>query len=60
MMEEITELTERLGAFKGKPVEDIKNELSLAMINSLWTIVAGTRHSQNDPKLRNLARQLSG
>ncbi len=60
MMEEITELNERLAAFKGKPVGDIKNELSLALINSLWTIIAGTRHSQNDPKLRSLAIGLSG
>ncbi|CAL8126658.1 unnamed protein product [Orchesella dallaii] len=60
IMEEVNEMTERLLAFKGKPIDDIKNKLSLAMVNSLWSIVAGTRYSQDDPKLRDLARQING
>lgn len=60
MLEEVNELIERFVAKKGEPIYDIKSELSLAVVNSLWSIVAGTRHSQEDPKLRHLARQLSG
>ncbi|ODN00908.1 Cytochrome P450 2J5 [Orchesella cincta] len=60
IMEEVNEMKDRLLAYKGRPIDDIKNMLSLAMLNSLWSIVAGTRYSQDDPKLRELARQITG
>lgn len=58
--EEARELVERLSAFKGAPVDNFKNIVSLAVVNSLWMIVAGTRYSQDDPKLREIAYQMSG
>ncbi|ODN01944.1 Farnesoate epoxidase [Orchesella cincta] len=60
IMEEVNELGERLAAFKGEPITNMKSFLSLATVNSLWSIVAGTRYSQDDPKLRALAHRLSG
>ncbi|CAL8142838.1 unnamed protein product [Orchesella dallaii] len=60
IMEEVNELGDRLASLKGEPVSNMKGFLSLATVNSLWSIVAGKRYSQDDPKLRALAHQLSG
>lgn len=59
-MEEVNEMIDRLAKFKGKPVENMRNELSLATVNALWSIVAGTRYSQTDRKLRDITKQLTG
>lgn len=60
IQEEADELVKRLIAYKGAPVENFKNVISLVTVNSLWNIVAGTRFDQDDPKLRELAYQVSG
>ncbi|ODN01945.1 Farnesoate epoxidase [Orchesella cincta] len=60
IIEEVNDLSRRLVAFNSEPVEGIKNKLSLAVVNSLWNIVAGTRYNQDNPKLRQIAYQVTG
>lgn len=59
-MDEVNELTTRLVQFKGKVIENIRIELQLGIVNALWSIVAGARYNQEDPKLRELSYQLTG
>lgn len=41
IMDEVHEMTEMLKKKGGKPVGEIKEKFSLAVVNSLWTIVGG-------------------
>lgn len=41
IMDEVHEMTEVLTRQRGKPVGEIKEKFSLAVVNSLWTIVGG-------------------
>ncbi|CAG7733123.1 unnamed protein product [Allacma fusca] len=50
ILEEVDELIEWLKSQEGKPVS-INRKFYLAVINSLWTILAGKRFSHTDPKL---------
>ncbi|ODM97792.1 Farnesoate epoxidase [Orchesella cincta] len=38
----------------GHPLPDLQRRLSLAVLNSLWTIISGQRYSQDDPHLKAL------
>ncbi|CAL8092455.1 unnamed protein product [Orchesella dallaii] len=58
----IEELNEVLGKFKaqeGKPITKLRETLRLALVNSLWTILANQRFDQDDPQLLKLALNTS-
>jgi len=51
IMEEIKEILNWMKSVEGTPVGAIKEKMSLAVVNSLWTIVGGERFKHNDPAL---------
>jgi len=58
IMDEVKELEEWMKSQVGKPIA-VKEKFSLAVVNSLWTIVSGKRFSHDDPKLGNLFVQIN-
>ena len=55
VQDEIQELIERLKQDVGKPIS-MQNRFNGAVINALWTIVAGERFRQDDPKVNEIFR----
>ncbi|ODN05797.1 Cytochrome P450 2J5 [Orchesella cincta] len=58
IMDEVNDFAERIKNAKGAPVGEIKKLLSLAVVNSLWTIVSGKRYSQDDANLKAISNSL--
>jgi len=54
IMEEVQEILNWMKSVEGKKVGAIKEKMSLAVVNSLWTIVSGERLKHNDPALLSL------
>lgn len=56
IMDSAQELVMWLKREKNQPLQshDLQRRLSLAVLNSLWTIVSGQKVSQDDPKLLGL------
>lgn len=50
-MENAQEMLQWIKYQNEKPLPDLQRRLSLAVLNSLWTIVSGQKHSQDDPKM---------
>lgn len=48
IMLEVTELIEWLKEVENKPVENVKEKLTFAVINSVWSICTGERYKHND------------
>lgn len=55
--DEVSELIENLKKKKGTPVEDIRGNLKLAVVNSLWRILTSKRFKQDDPQLLRFANE---
>lgn len=51
VMAEVNELIEIWKESEGKPVSSVKDQLLFAVVNALWTITTGKRHSQKDTVL---------
>jgi len=58
IMDECHEFNDRIRRAKGAPVGEIKRLFSLAVVNSLWTIVSGKRYSQDDSNLKAISNSL--
>lgn len=54
IMEELNEVIAKFKTNEDKPIGNIKSTLSLAVINSLWTVVSSQRFKHDDPKLLRL------
>jgi len=50
-MEEVKEILRWMKSQEGTPVGEIKDKMSLAVVNALWTIVSGERLDHDDPAL---------
>lgn len=59
IMDEVHDLLATLGKRDGAPISGIKELFSLAVVNSLWTVVSGKRYNQNDPNLRAISSSLN-
>lgn len=59
IMDEVHDLLATLGKREGAPISGIKELFSLAVVNSLWTVVSGKRYNQNDPNLRAISSSLN-
>ncbi|CAG7817746.1 unnamed protein product, partial [Allacma fusca] len=57
IQEEVDELLDRLKSEGTDPVS-LNNKFTLAVVNSVWTIVTGKRFGQSDPKLQRIFEQL--
>jgi methyl farnesoate epoxidase/farnesoate epoxidase len=57
IMMEVNEFIELLKEGDGKPVSDVKERLLFAVVNSIWAIVTGHRHKQNDKALLKMTRK---
>jgi hypothetical protein len=57
IMMEVSEFIELLKEGDGKPVSDVKERLLFAVVNSIWAIVTGQRHKQNDKALLKMTRK---
>lgn len=53
-MDELNEVIAKFKANEEKPIGNMKSTLSLAVINSLWTVVSSQRFKHDDPKLLSL------
>jgi len=51
IMEEVKEILNWMKSMEGKPIGGIKEKMSLAVVNSLWTIISGERLKHDDPAL---------
>lgn len=47
IMDEVHDLCKVLKSTNGRPVGGIKRKFALAVVNSLWTVVAGNRENQS-------------
>jgi len=54
IMEEVNEILRWMKSQEGTPVGKIKDKMSLAVVNSLWTIVSSERLDHNDSTLMSL------
>jgi methyl farnesoate epoxidase/farnesoate epoxidase len=59
IMEELKEIVEWMKSKEGFPVEDIKGKMTIAVINSLWTILSGHRYKHDDPVLLALTKNIN-
>jgi len=57
IMTEVNEFIELIEDAKSEPVKNLKDRLVVAVINSLWFIVTGSRHKQNDPEVIAIANK---
>lgn len=55
---EVNEFIQTLDKLNGKPFKP-ENTLNLAMVNSIWTIIAGQRLPIDDEKLRQMVKLLT-
>lgn len=55
ILDEVNEVILRYKSLEGQSVGNIKNTLRLALVNSLWTILASQRFDHDDPTLLKLA-----
>lgn len=53
IMDEVTEVIDRLKKHSGKPVS-VNRMFSLAILNSLWTILTSERYEHDDPTLNKI------
>jgi cytochrome P450 len=58
VQQEIEELIEGFKKDVGKPMQT-QNRFNAAVLNALWSIVTGQRHSQDDPVLGDLIKRLT-
>ncbi len=59
IMDEVHDLLATLGKTEAAPISGIKELFSLAVVNSLWTVVSGKRYNQDDPNLRAISSSLN-
>jgi len=59
IIDELHEVIKRFQATEGKPTGSMKETLSLAVINSLWTVVSCQRFQHDDPQLMKLVMNTS-
>jgi hypothetical protein len=59
IMEEVKEMIDWMKAHEGKPIGGIKERMTLAVVNSLWSIMSGQRFKQDDPTLLSLTGLLT-
>ena len=57
IMDEVKELVEWIGKQNGKPL-NLQRRYSLAVVNALWTILAGDRYEHDDEKLHKILEEL--
>jgi hypothetical protein len=59
IIDEVRDTLDWLKSMNGKPIENIKYKLSLAVVSSLWTIISGQRVPHDDPFLSMMANGIS-
>lgn len=59
IMDEVHELVERIKSKNGTPVGQIKDMFTLAVLNSLWTLINGNRHRQDDSSIKAIAKNMA-
>jgi len=60
IMDELREVLAWMKSQNGKPVGGgIRDKLSLASVNALWTIISGQRYAHDDPRVINLTRNVT-
>ncbi|ODM88681.1 Methyl farnesoate epoxidase [Orchesella cincta] len=59
ILEELNEVIKRFQATEGKPTGSMKETLSLAVINALWSVVSCQRFQHDDPQLMKLVNNTS-
>ncbi len=57
IMEEVTELIQGFKKDAGTPIST-QTRFNVAVLNSLWSIVAGQRYSHEDPILHEIVRSI--
>jgi cytochrome P450 len=58
IMEEVKELISNFRKETGKPISS-QNRFNVAVLNALWSILTGERHSHDDPRLNKLIKTLT-
>ncbi|XP_035712950.1 cytochrome P450 2F3-like [Folsomia candida] len=59
IMDELKELLDWMKSTEGQVISDIKDKMTVAMVNSLWMIISGHRYKHDDPKILALSEQLA-
>jgi methyl farnesoate epoxidase/farnesoate epoxidase len=49
IVDEVKEVIEWMKVHEGEPIGEIKERMSIAVVNSLWTMMSGQRSKQDDP-----------
>lgn len=58
-MDELEEILDWMKSKEGLPVTNIKERMSVAVVNSLWTVVSGKRYKHDDPAILKLTKDLT-
>jgi methyl farnesoate epoxidase/farnesoate epoxidase len=58
IQEEVSDLIERFKETAGKPIST-ENAFNAAILNAIWSIIAGDRFKQDDPELMKAIRLLT-
>ncbi|XP_021962197.2 cytochrome P450 2J6 [Folsomia candida] len=59
IMDELEEILDWMKSKEGLPVTNIKERMSVAVVNSLWTVVSGKRYKHDDPAILKLTKDLT-